>query len=105
MAINNGWLWLVTIGFGVITLTPATAADPIVGRWKLDMGSSKFVFPLLKNKRKCTVRLSPVRSKWCSPESKATVIHLDNPDMTVEWRCCSRSRRPSTKWGDFGGAG
>lgn len=45
MAINNGWLWLAAIGFGMMTLTPAFAADPIVGTWKLDVGSSRFVLP------------------------------------------------------------
>ena len=43
MATNNGRLWLVAIGFGVMTLRPAIAADPIIGKWKLDVGSSKFV--------------------------------------------------------------
>ncbi len=45
MAINNGWLWLIAAGFGMMTLRLAIAADPIIGTWKLDVGSSKFVLP------------------------------------------------------------
>jgi hypothetical protein len=33
------------IVFGIMTLAPAIAGDPIVGTWKLDVGSSKFVLP------------------------------------------------------------
>jgi hypothetical protein len=33
------------LGIMIITATPAIAADPIVGTWKLDVGSSKFFLP------------------------------------------------------------
>ena len=45
MAINNGWLLLIAFGLEVMTLRPAIASDPIIGTWKLDVGSSKFVLP------------------------------------------------------------
>src|SRR5690348_411062 len=43
MATYNGRLWLAVVGFVLMTLRPASAADPIIGTWKLDVGSSKFV--------------------------------------------------------------
>lgn len=45
MRSKYGWLGLVVILFEMMTLTQASAADPIVGTWKLDVGSSKFVLP------------------------------------------------------------
>jgi hypothetical protein len=33
------------LGIMIMTAMPATAADPIVGTWKLDVGSSKFFLP------------------------------------------------------------
>jgi hypothetical protein len=39
------------------------AADPIIGTWKLDVGSSKFFLPLPRNKRKCVGNLPLARSR------------------------------------------